>query len=162
MLARIMIVMVLGSAAMPALAQTFAGVVIRAKDGDSLLVARPQDGRVSEVRMAGIDAPELHQPWGPQAKAAMQRLVQGRPVIVQVTDRDRYGRLVARVWQNGTYINAAMVQGGNAWAYSRYLPDPVILRGAAAARLAGRGLWALPPDQRMPPPVWRETHPRRP
>ncbi|QMW23139.1 thermonuclease family protein [Sandaracinobacteroides saxicola] len=144
-----------------AVAQTFDGVVVRVKDGDSLLVQRPLVGRVNEIRMAGIDAPELHQPWGPQAKSALRRLVQGRSVRVQVTDRDRYGRLVSRVYVGQTYVNAAMAAGGNAWAYSRYLPDAVIARAATRAKAQRLGLWSLPAPDRLPPPAWRENHPRR-
>lgn len=152
-------------AAAPVAAQAFVGTVTRVKDGDSLLIRRTGgvgDGRIAEVRMAAIDAPELHQPWGPQAKAALRRLVEGRPVAARVTDRDRYGRLVAFVTRGPLNVNLAMVAGGDAWAYSRYERDPAILAAAALAKARGLGLWALPPNLRVPPPVWRETHPRRP
>jgi endonuclease YncB( thermonuclease family) len=145
--------------ASPAGAGGFDGIVTRVKDGDSILVHRPDMKRTSEVRLAGIDAPELAQPWGIQSRTALRRMVQGRPVRVELTDRDRYGRLVARVWQGRAYVNAAMTAGGHAWAYDRYLKDRDIRAGQARARRGRLGLWALPPDQRLPPATWRDRHP---
>lgn len=145
--------------ASPAGATGFDGVVTRVKDGDSILVHRRDVKRTSEVRLAGIDAPELAQPWGIQSRTALRRMVLGRTVRVEVTDRDRYGRLVGRVWQGRTYVNAALTAGGNAWAFDRYLKDPEIRAGQTRARREGLGLWSLPPDQRLPPPTWRDRRP---
>ena len=139
----------------------FDGRVVRVKDGDSLMVERADVKRTSEIRLAGIDAPELAQPWGIQSRSALRRMVQGQTVRVEVTDRDRYGRLVARVWRGRTYVNAAMAEQGHAWAFSRYMPDSRIRAGQDAARKAGRGLWSLPERDRLPPATWRERNPRR-
>ena len=145
--------------AFPAHAASFEGVAVRVKDGDSLLVHRADVKRTSEVRLAGIDAPELAQPWGVQSRTALRRLVQGRTVRVEVTDRDRYNRLVGKVWQGRTYVNAAMTADGHAWAYDRYLKDPLIRAGQNRARREQRGLWTLPPEKRLPPATWRDSHP---
>lgn len=147
--------------AMPAVAFSFEGRVVRVKDGDSLVVQRDTVKRESEIRLAGIDAPEFDQPWGRQSRDGLRRLVQGETVRVEVTDKDRYGRVVAKVYLGRAYVNAAMTQSGNAWAFARYLPDRQIRAGQDAARAARRGLWSLPPDQRVPPATWREQHPRR-
>lgn len=147
-------------AATPLRAERFQALVLRVKDGDSLVVERLPQKRVSEIRLAGIDAPELGQPWGPSARAALRRLVQGRQVTVVVVDRDRYGRLVGKLWVGGTYVNAAMTRSGNAWAVRQYGADAEVRAGHAAARREGRGLWALPPEQRIPPATWRATNPR--
>lgn len=143
-------------------AERFEALVLRVKDGDSLVVERTPQKRVSEIRLAGIDAPELGQPWGPSARAALRRLVQGRQVTVVVVDRDRYGRLVGKVWVGQVYVNAAMTRSGNAWAVRQYGADAASRAGHDAARREGRGLWSLPPEQRIPPATWRETNPRGP
>jgi endonuclease YncB( thermonuclease family) len=150
----------LAAASPVAAAPRFEAEVVRVKDGDSLVVRRFDVKRESEIRLAGIDAPELAQPWGIQARSALRRMVLGKSVTVEVTDRDRYNRLVARVWQGKRYVNADMARNGDAWAFSRYLPDREIRAGQDAARAAGRGLWRLPPDQRLPPATWRDLHPR--
>jgi endonuclease YncB( thermonuclease family) len=147
--------------AAPLSASAFEGRVVRVKDGDSLLVARADVKRTSEVRLAGIDAPELGQPWGIQSRTALRRLVGDRTVRVTIVDRDRYGRLVGKVEQGRVYVNAALVEGGHAWAFSRYMPDARIRAAQQAARAAGRGLWGLPPEERLPPATWRARYPRR-
>lgn len=144
----------------PAAAAILTGEVVRVKDGDSLMLYRPDVKRTSEVRLAGIDAPELAQPWGLQARSALRRKVEGRTVRVEVTDRDRYGRLVARLWVGPTYVNSYMAQHGHAWAFDRYLKDRRIRDAQTLARREKRGLWALPPEDRLPPPSWRERNPR--
>lgn len=143
----------------PAAAAIFQAQVVRVKDGDSLVVYRADVKRQSEIRLAGIDAPELAQPWGIQSRSALRRLTDRKPVRVEVTDRDRYGRLVGRVWVGDTYVNAALTEAGHAWAFRRYLDDPAIRAGQTRARTARRGLWSLPPDQQLPPATWRQRHP---
>ncbi len=147
-------------AASPLRAERFEARVLRVKDGDSLVVERIPTKRIHEIRLAGIDAPELGQPWGPASRAALRRLVDGKSVMVETIDRDRYGRLVGKVFVGRAYVNAAMTRSGNAWAVTRYGADAEIRAGHAAARREGRGLWSLPPEQRVPPATWRATNPR--
>ncbi len=158
-MARLLALLLLLLAA-PLHAERFEALVLRVKDGDSIVVERIPQKRVSEIRLAGIDAPELGQPWGPSARSALRRLVDGRRVRAQIVDRDRYGRLVARIWAGETYVNAAMTRSGNAWAVARYGADAATRAGHADARREGRGLWSLPPEQRIPPATWREINPR--
>ena len=147
--------------AWPAEAASFIAQVVRVKDGDSLVVWRPDVKRQSELRLAGIDAPELSQPWGIQSRSALRLLVDRRQVEVDVTDRDRYGRLVAKIRLGPIYVNARMTETGNAWAFRRYLDDAAIREGQRRARAAKRGLWSLPPEQQVPPATWRARNPPR-
>jgi endonuclease YncB( thermonuclease family) len=135
-------------------------VVVRVMDGYSLLVERARERRVEEVRLHGIDAPELGQPWGIQARTALRRLAQGQTVRVETLGRDRYGRWLGRVTVGPTELNTAMVAGGHAWAVRAYGASPAQLRAHREAQVAARGLWALPPDQRLPPATWRDRFPR--
>jgi endonuclease YncB( thermonuclease family) len=141
-------------------ARPFEARVIRVKDGDSLVIERVEAKRRSEVRLAAIDAPEWSQPHGQQAATALRRMVEGRTVTMEVVDRDRYNRLVARVWLGRSSVNATMVRQGHAWAFDRYITDPEIAAAQSEARRARRGLWALPPSDRLPPATWRAEHPR--
>lgn len=153
-------ILALALLSVPVSAASFEGQVVRVKDGDSILVHRADVKRTSEVRLAGIDAPELAQPWGIQSRTALRRLVLNKPVRVEVTDRDRYGRLVGWVSQGRSNVNVAMVRSGNAWAFDRYIKSAQVRAAQAEAKRDGRGLWALPPEQRLPPPTWRARHPR--
>ncbi len=138
----------------------FDGVVVRVKDGDSILVERAREKRVDEVRLHGLDAPELGQPWGIQARSALRRLVQGRPVRVETLGRDRYGRWLGRVTVGRTDVNLALVTEGHAWAVRGYGASRAMLAAHREAKAAERGLWALPPEQRLPPATWRDRFPR--
>ncbi len=150
--------LLLGAA--PAFATTFTARVVRVKDGDSLVVERHDVKRTSEIRLAGIDAPELAQPWGIQSRSGLRRIVLGKEVTVEVTDRDRYGRLVGKVWQGKAYVNAAMTLSGNAWAFDRYLKDDAIRAGHNEAKRRKIGLWSQPQSDQLFPGTWRAQHPR--
>jgi endonuclease YncB( thermonuclease family) len=90
---------------------------VRVLDGDTM-----QIGEV-RVRLWGIDAPELPSPSGRQARAAMRRLVDGRPVRCEPVGRDRYGRTVARCFAGDVDLGAAMIRAGKARPYCRYSGD---------------------------------------
>ncbi len=133
----------------------FRARVVRVSDGDSITVLQ---GTVQHrIRLADIDAPERGQPWGRQAQRMLAALVAGAEVQILPTDTDRWGRIVARVrTADGTDVSRAMVSEGGAWAFRRYLTDQSKLQLEAEARAAGRGLWALPEAERMPPWEWRD------
>jgi endonuclease YncB( thermonuclease family) len=109
-------------AALPAACwtQTVTGEVLSIGDGDTIRVR--QAGKIVTVRLACIDAPEKAQnPWGQQARDyLMRRLPRGREVSLQPHTIDRYGRLVAEVFSD-VNVGLTMVQGGQAFAYRRYL-----------------------------------------
>jgi endonuclease YncB( thermonuclease family) len=73
------------------------GRVSWVSDGDTVWVA-PLQGDARKVRLLGIDAPEICQPHGPQAKAALETLVLGKVVTVQGRQVDDYGRLLAKIY----------------------------------------------------------------
>jgi len=125
------------------------GRVVGVSDGDTLtvLVGREQH----RVRLAGIDAPEQRQPFGQRAKQALSALCFGDTAArVRIENRDRFGRLVGRVECRGQDANAALVEQGYAWVYTRYNRDSSLPSREASARAAGRGLWADP----GPIPPW--------
>lgn len=159
--ALLLVGMAVGAHAQAAGIAEFTATVVRVKDGDSVLVERLPMKRISEIRLAGMDAPELGQPWGIQSRAALKRLIEGKKVRVVVTDRDRYSRLVGKLWIGRVYVNAYMTEQGHAWAFDRYMKDGKIRAGQIAARAAGRGLWSLPEREQMPPATWRQQNPRR-
>ena len=47
------------------------------------------------------DTPELDQPWGLEAKAALKNWAEKRRGEVRIVDTDRYGRPVATLWIDG-------------------------------------------------------------
>ena len=138
-------------------AETMTGRVVGISDGDTLIL-RVDGGERMGVRLAGIDAPELDQPYGATAKQALATLARDRTARVEVVDRDEYGRLVGTVQVGGRNVNAALVEQGAAWVYRRYNRDPQLLVLEDRARSARRGLWGLPIQQRIPPWDWRRQN----
>lgn len=116
------------------------GRVVGVTDGDTIKVLCNRTE--VKVRLAEIDAPERGQPFGAKAKVALSDLVFGRQVRLEVTDKDRYGRSIARVWVGSTDANREMIRRGYAWAYRKYLTDTTLLDDEESARRARSGLWA--------------------
>ena len=114
--------------------------VVRVKDGDSIVI--DSAGRRVDVRLADIDAPEFRQPRGEEARAALQRLVAGKEVKLQLVGGDAYRRIVAHVFVEDVHVNAEMVRRGLAWVRRAYDPPAHLLRREDEARAARRGLWA--------------------
>lgn len=149
------VLLVVGLAAPPAaMAQetgdVFTGRVVDVKDGDTVEI-RSSTGRMVDVRISGIDAPESNQPYGAEATRAAQRYVGGKTVRVRVEDVDRYGRAVSNVEIQGGTLGQLLVRDGLAWWYRRYAPgDAELEQREQQARNAKRGLWA----QTNPTPPW--------
>jgi endonuclease YncB( thermonuclease family) len=123
-------------------------------DGDSLRILD------REIRLRGIDAPELRQtcrndrgevPCGRDARAALIGLIGRGPVDCRLAGRDRYGRRLAACRAGDVDLNAAMVRGGHALAFGRHQAEE------DEARAHRRGIWALTFDR---PSEWRAAHPR--
>lgn len=121
-------------------------------DGDSLWVG------TQEVRLRGIDAPEGRQTcrrngtlWrcGDAAHDALNQMISGETVVCAVSERDRYGRLLANCRVSDRNLNAAMVSEGMAVAYGGYE------REEATAKAARRGIWD---SEFHMPRQWREEN----
>jgi endonuclease YncB( thermonuclease family) len=69
------------------------------------------------------------------------------------SDKDRNGRLLARVWCSGTDANAEQVRRGMAWVFDRYVKDRSLYRLQERARLQRLGLWT--DAEPVPPWQWR-------
>ncbi|GAA1449680.1 hypothetical protein GCM10009641_80460 [Mycobacterium cookii] len=134
-------------------AQRDRAVVVRVTDGDTLEVRLP-DGREEDVRILGIDTPEVHprlECGGREATEAMARLA---PVGAKVAlvpdrtqgDRDRYGRLLRYVHRSGDDVGLAQLRSGRARVFI-FRDDPLQRAGdyraaERRARKADRGSWA--------------------
>jgi micrococcal nuclease len=136
------------------------GHVVSVHDGDTITVSL--NGRKEKVRLIGIDAPELAQePWGMQSQGTLERLVKGRLVRLEtdIKERDQYGRLLAYVYVDDTFVNAELVRQGQAVLYT----VPPNVAHVEAYRVAqeeaqetARGVWNNDAPLRMSPDCYRK------
>lgn len=145
---------------LPSPAAAWEGIVTNVHDGDTLTVAPCGDMSAPVgVRLYGIDAPELRQPYGTKARDALRAMLTvGHAVEVVALGTDHYGRVVGLVIGDGRNVNAAMLDGGHAWFFKRYCKAKFCRlwkRSAEQARKNRRGLWenAAP----IAPWKWRDT-----
>lgn len=140
-------------------APTLKGRIVRVSDGDT--VTLQTQGSTTQIRLAGIDAPESNMPHGPQAKAHLAAMVLGKEVVAIVQKKDRYGRTIATLMMNTKDINLAMLQAGMAWHYKRYEREQSRDQASAysqseqLAQTAGLGLWSQ--ADAVPPWAWRQA-----
>ncbi len=133
---------VLFGACAAAHAERFEGIVTHVTDGDTLWVRSAAGGAPMPIRLDGIDAPEICQAYGVQAREALAQRVLQRHVVVTSRASDTYYRKLGRVHVEGDDVGGWMVSQGHAWSY-RFRRD----RGPygpqeAQARSAQLGLWS--------------------
>ncbi|MDB9529934.1 thermonuclease family protein [Oscillatoria sp. CS-180] len=110
--------------------------------------------REIKIRLCGIDAPEIEQPMGIEARDHWRNLIDqgdGTLIVLQV-ERDRYGRTVAEIFvpltstEEEMSLTGQMVLDGFAYHYERYsdtCPNgSVLARVGEQAKAAKLGVWA--------------------
>ncbi|OGF30413.1 hypothetical protein A3H09_02080 [Candidatus Falkowbacteria bacterium RIFCSPLOWO2_12_FULL_45_13] len=121
-------------------------------------VARVIDGDTIElesgdhVRYIGIDTPETVDPrktvqcFGKEASNKNKELVSGKMVRLEkdITDKDKYGRLLRYVYVDNIFVNLELVKQGYAYSYS-YPPDikhqDLFVKAQQEAKDKNLGLW---------------------
>lgn len=132
--------------------------VASVRDGDTLILSCLNGGTL-RVRLWGVDAPELGQSsWGRQAHQYLSQRAVGE-VRVEPVDRDRYGRLVARLYRGPQDLGLDLVRAGWAEVYAPFNRRRDYLAARNEARQAGRGVWSAPGLQQTPW-EWRNRNPR--
>jgi len=101
---------------MAAPGQILTGQVVAVHDGDTLTM---QSGSfLYKVRLSDVDAPEMGQVFGKQARQYTEQMVLGSWVRVNVALIDRHGRRVGEVIvEDGWVLNEELVHAGFAWYY---------------------------------------------
>lgn len=139
-----------------ATARSFEGRVTHVTDGDTVWVRPAEGGPAVQVRLQGIDAPEICQPFGGQARDALAARLLHREVEIDVRARDAYERTLARVGHQGQDVGSWLVAGGWAWSSGfRHRAGPYALE-QRTARGERRGLWA--DDAPLDPRRFRKQH----
>jgi len=143
----------------------FEARVVDVADGDTVTVLDSNNVQ-HKIRLAGIDAPEKGQPFADRSKQGLSWAVMGKPVRVEWSKQDRYGRLVGKVWVSSPDmacsrtaapdcpknldVNRAQLSVGLAWHDKEYEKEQSPEDRAAyafeenEARARRVGLWSEP------------------
>ncbi|EPE9017981.1 thermonuclease family protein [Campylobacter upsaliensis] len=122
------------------------GKVSRVIDGDTIeLLAKTSKTNPYnhiaklKIRLYGIDAPELKQAYGKEAKEYLSALVLKQEVSLIIENKDKYDRFVGTLFLKGQDINKEMVKNGYAHAYESF--SKKYLAEQADAKMFKLGLW---------------------
>lgn len=133
----------------PTTSQIDSALVVHVVDGDTIDVEI--DNVRYSIRYIGIDTPETaftSEPLGPEASVVNSSLVGGKVVtlIKDVSEVDKYGRLLRYVVVGDLFVNYELVRRGYASAVT-YPPDvscaEVFRQAEQQARNEHLGLWAI-------------------
>ena len=142
--------------------EVFDGDGFRTKIALRQLTGNPNDpAEVDAIRFGFIDAPELEQRGGREARDFLTALIGGRNVWIDILLKmdtgksvDRYGRVVAVPYLGDRYlfsnrslyltrnIEIEMLLNGWAWVLERYGPDEIYFEALEVAQRNKRGIWA--------------------
>jgi len=122
-----------------------AGIIVGIVDGDTIDV-RLEIGKTYRIRYIGMDTPEKGRPYFELATAKNSQLVAWKKVtlVKDISETDRYGRLLRYIIVDNIFVNLELVRLGFAQVLT-YPPDvacsSVFLQAEQEARSRQIGLW---------------------
>ena len=125
-------------------------IVTSITDGDTIHVNL--SGQDVVVRYIGIDTPEYNQPCGSEASQANAGLVSGQTVrlVKDVSETDRYDRLLRYVYVGDLFVNAELVRQG--WAVAVRYPPDTAQAGYLESQQVGAPVHSCALPTAVPPP----------
>ncbi|MFT3820107.1 MAG: thermonuclease family protein [Rubrivivax sp.] len=139
------------------------GTVTAVLDGNTLTVTPNGGGKPVELRLAGIDAPEICQEGGAEAKAYLAELVLKQPVRVVLgnphgePNAPAAGRVRGTLWKDDIEVNRRMVEEGHAWSVRiKYDRGPFVPQ-ERMARALSRGVFKVG-SAALSPKDFRQRH----
>ena len=131
---------VIAAPAAPSAASMLDGRVVRVTDGDSLWLEPLSGAAPVQLRLVGIDAPEICQAHGAESRAFLAQLVAKKPVRLYRTGHDGWGRTLGRVYLGDVELNRRLVEQGQAWSQRWRWDNGPYVSQERIARARSRGL----------------------
>jgi endonuclease YncB( thermonuclease family) len=129
--------------------------VVRIIDGDGLIIIGSDEIELN-IRLAGIDAPEINQPFGIESKESLETLIGNRLITMDDPKKGKYGRYIANVFVEEVWINREMVATGYAWYDKINSSDYSLQLVEKEARGKALGIWRT--VNPIPPWEWRSEN----
>lgn len=142
-------------------AEIIAGRVIAIGDGDTLTLQDAQHQQ-HPVRLAGIDAPELAQAFGQQAKTGLSVLALNQQAVAHCANQEPNRPALCAVTIGGKDIGLAQIRNGWAWWYRENAAGLSVQaqsdyrQAEFEAKIHRLGLW----NSKNPIPPWQWRHER--
>jgi len=133
-----------------------AQLVVKVIDGDTYKVLL--NGKLQNVRLMNVDAPELDQYFGKAVKDSVTTLIEGNMIALELHSSDIYGRTIVTATYKGMSLDSLLIAKGWAWFYISYSRNTDLKYYEAAAKLKGLGLWRC--EHNVPPWIWRKLNRR--
>lgn len=140
------------------------GMVQKVVDGDTIHLT-DDNGKLYKIRLLGIDAPEMDQSFGIESRQMLVNLIEGKRVIIDFRKKDKYKRILGKIFYDDMDINLTMISNGLAWHYKRYRKDqskrdvPIYSEAEQIAKENAIGLWS--DTAFIPPWEWRQNKRRK-
>lgn len=134
---------------------TLTGKVVSITDGDTFTLLDENNQQI-KIRLAEIDCPENSQPFGKAAKKYLGSLIFSKTVRVEFSEKDRYGRVIGKVFYGQLYISEEMIKAGYAWHFKKYSNSIKLANLETEARINKKGLWIDPGA--VAPWEWRKKY----
>jgi len=89
-------------------------IVSQVIDGDTIKIQTDKT-----VRLLGMNAPEMGQPYYEESTRRLKELIEGKTVTLEkdIEDKDQYGRLLRYIFLNNKNINVKLIREGLATVY---------------------------------------------
>ncbi|HXU27406.1 MAG TPA: thermonuclease family protein [Bacteroidia bacterium] len=124
-------------------AQTaFAAEFVKNHDGDTIKIS--EAGQIVTIRLEYIDAPELKQTMGKEAKEALYNLCSKADITYTQSNKKSFNRVVSELYCNHTNVNQYLVKNGFAildYRYAKGKTDYIALE--SEAKQNRRGVWNI-------------------
>ncbi len=122
-------------------------------DGDTVVIQKKQ------IRLYGIDAPEMNHPYGKKAKWALVNMCKGHVIRADISETDAYGRNVARCYlEDGRDLSEEMVKQGLAIDWPKFSGGRYAAYEVPDVR---KKLWLADARQKGRMHVWEEYEARQ-
>jgi micrococcal nuclease len=116
-----------------------AQLVVKVIDGDTYKVLL--NGKLKNVRLVNVDAPELDQYFGIAVRDSVAKLIQGSFITLQLHSKDIYGRTIVSATYKGMSLDSLLIAKGWACFYTSYSKNTDLKYYEAEVRLKGLGIW---------------------
>jgi endonuclease YncB( thermonuclease family) len=138
---------------LPVMKEVLIGKVVDVHDGNTIEVLIVKENVLYKIQLAGIDCPEIEQPFGLEAKHLLEKKLMGEKVEVVVEGKNRWGiRQAVVTTTSGDDLRLKLLAEGLAWTSEKNaIPEFELIRIKAKAQ--HKGLWKS--EDPIPPWIFR-------